>query len=337
MIMTLNDKLNALKIPGFVEKITENDFYINYQIEFEPQVTLSRIKARLDDLTSFFGSQVELDTTSGTVLKVQKGSRSVIPVNDFIRHLPKDPHGVPLIIGLKENGDRIYYDLTKCPHILAGGSTGSGKSVFMHNLIISTLYAANTNIIMIDVKRVEFSIYEGIPHLMTPIIYDSITALDTLKKLCHEMEKRYNTLKAAKCRNIQEYRKSGHKMNFIAVFIDELADLLMTEKEIETYLVKIAQLGRAAGIHLITATQRPDASILSGLIRANIPTRVCFAVQKATDSRIILDSSGGEKLKGAGDGLFCPIGLKNPVRFQSPYMDTSELEKIAERARHVND
>ena len=335
--MTLQEKLYALKIPGIVTDTTENGFYTVYNICFNADITLNKIKARKDDLTMFFGSQVEIETGAGSVLiKVQKSKRGLLPLSDFTYEITKcNDFEIPLIIGQTEDGKKLFYDLVKCPHLLIAGSTGSGKSVFMHNLIISTFYTG-VNLVLIDVKRVEFSIYEGIPHLVTPICYDSKTALNALKNLCFEMDKRYQVLKDNKCRNIKEYREKGGKMNYICCFIDELADLMLSNKNTEKYITRIAQLGRASGIHLIVATQRPDSQILSGLIRVNIPSRVCFAVQKSTDSRIILDTNGGELLKGNGDGLFLPIGSKNAIRFQSPFITTTGIENTANMARNVN-
>jgi len=341
MITALQNKLDALKISGRVSNIKETDFFTCFYIDFLPDITLNKIRARRDDLELFFeGRTVEIDTDGGrVVLKVQKDTRPAVHTTNFLSTMAGGLDGfeIPLMIGEKEDGQKLFYDLVNMPHLLAGGSTGSGKSVFMHNCILSTLASSKSGIILIDIKRVEFSLYEGIPHLAANICYNSRQAAKTLRALYKVMMSRYETLQNSGARNIQEYRNRGGKMQYITVFIDELADLILSNRSIEDTLVRIAQLGRAAGIHLVLATQRPDASILSGLIRTNIPSRVCFAVQKATDSRIILDTSGGEKLRGAGDGLFMPIGSKTPVKFQAPYINTEDLEKLIEVARHVND
>jgi len=338
-IKNFEDKIQALKIPGNVAAVSDNDFFIIYRVLFNPEVTLNKIRARRDDLALFFGVPVEIETDAGAVLiKAQKQKRDVVGLYDFTEKLAAgfSDYEIPLIIGETENGEKLFYDLVKTPHILAAGATGSGKSVFLNNCIISTFYSGNTNLLLIDTKRVEFSIYDGIPHLITPVCYDSKSAGKALKALCDVMENRYKTLEKVGCKNILEYRKHGGNLNYVCVVIDELADLVLSSRKIENYLIKLAQLGRAAGIHLILATQRPDATVISGLIRANIPTRVCFAVQKATDSRIILDISGGEKLRGAGDGLFVPIGSKNAIRFQAPYISTDGLQKAVDMARRVN-
>ena len=341
MIKSLENKLDALRIAGRVSDIIDNDFFTGYKVDFLPDVTINKIKARAADLSIFFeGRPVEIETSGGAVvIKVLKEDRATVNINPFLSDIfgGISGHEIPIIIGQTENGTRLYYDLVKMPHLLAAGATGSGKSVFMHNCILSSLASSKSAVVLIDVKRVEFSIYEGIPHLVKEVCYTTRAALEALQSLCIVMDKRYEKLKTAGARNITEYRENGGKMQYITVFIDELADLILSNNRIESYLVRLAQLGRAAGIHLVVATQRPDASVLSGLIRANIPSRVCFAVQKSTDSCIILDQTGGEKLRGAGDGLFMPIGSKTASRFQAPYIETGHLLEIIEAARHCND
>lgn len=329
MTMTLKDKLTALKIPGEIVNITEDNFNVCYHVLFDPDITISKVNARIADLGLFFNTTITAEPAAGgcLVIKAEKKTREIVNTADMLNNINTSAFEIPLVIGMSEDGTPLYYDLVKCPHILAGGSTGSGKSVFINNLILSTFYNNNTELMLIDVKRVELSIYNNLPRLCYDIAYNAEDAKKALKVLCHEMDARYIVLQSSGCRNIQEYRKHN-KMNYIACFIDELADLVLCDPEIETYLVRLAQLGRAAGIHLVVATQRPDASILSGLLRSNIPTRACFAVQKATDSRIILDMSGGEKLRGRGDGLFVPIGSKKPIRFQAPFIDTEDIKKL---------
>ena len=336
----LEKKLHALNISAAVIDVKENDFYLSFILRLAPDVTINKLRARLEDISIFLGGPVELDTSGGAVvLKLANSNRQKVGIYNYTCDISGGLAGyeIPLIIGQTENGTRLYYDLVKMPHLLAAGSTGSGKSVFMHNCILSALYSGKTNIVLIDVKRVEFAIYEGLPHLCAPIRYTAPDALATLQDVNAELTRRYDMLQQNGARNILEYRNRGGNLNYIAVFIDELADLFLTDKRIEKEVVKIAQLGRAAGIHLVVATQRPDAQMISGLIRANIPTRVCFAVQKATDSRIILDQSGGEKLRGAGDGLFMPIGSKEALHFQAPFISTAALQKAVELARHCND
>lgn len=332
-IDAIQAKLSALKIPGIVTDINETGFATDISISFNPDVTFSRIKSRVSDLSIFFGCNVEiLSRSTEILLKIHNKQREVVASYDFFKEISGGcrKEVLPLVIGQDETGKRLFFDLVKAPHLLAAGSTGSGKSVFVHNCILSHIYSGRSSICLIDVKQVEFSLYEDIPHLAADIAYNSRDALNLLKNLCFTMDNRYTKLKSHGCRNIAEY---PGKMQYITLFIDELADLMLSDKRIEKYLVRIAQLGRAAGIHLIVATQRPDATILSGLIRANIPSRVCFAVQKATDSRIILDRTGGEKLQGNGDGLLLPIGQNTPVRFQAAFTPTETIQKVVDIAR----
>ena len=335
----LQNKLTALKIPGAVTDIKQNAFYTDIYISFSPDITYNKIKARQKDLEIYFDSNISFDHQGGQIiLKIQNKSRNYCSIFSFSDDIIKGRTGcnLPLIIGENENGKKLYIDLTKTPHLLIGGATGSGKSCFINNCILSHIFrGGDSSLLLIDLKKVEFSIYENIPQLASPVCYDSKTAVNLLKNLCFEMDRRYTMLKTAGYRNISEYHASGGKMNYYTLIIDELADLVLSDKRIEPYLIRLAQLGRAAGIHLILATQRPDSVVLSGLIRANIPSRVCFAVQKATDSRIILDTAGGERLQGAGDGLLKLAGDPSVIRFQAPYIDTVKTRQIVQMARAV--
>ena len=309
----------------------ENVFYKVFQVVPNKNCTIAKIKKALPDIQAVTQRKLILDTSSGIQLKQKKENRNIIYSCDFFTDITKNnrPEKIPLAFGIDENGNKIFYDLVKLPHLLVAGTTGSGKSVFVHNCILSELYSGKSAIILIDVKKVEFSLYEGIPQLSANIAYSSKQACNLLKNLCFTMDNRYKLLRDSGCRNIDEFQKFG-KMQYITCFIDELADCILQYPDIEQYLVRLCQLGRAAGIHLIVSTQRPDAKILSGLIRINLPSRVCFSVQKSTDSRIILDQSGGENLKGNGDGLFLPIGTKEPIHFQSAFTSTSAIKQIVE-------
>lgn len=238
---------------------------------------------------------------------------------------------LPFAVGVDSDGCRLMYGLEKCPHLLVAGTTGSGKSVFLNNAI-NSLFLSDTAFIFIDVKRVEFSQYENITRLAYPNSYTVSQARTALKTVCYNMDLRYQELKNSKCKNIQEYNQTHEKkLDYIIIVIDELADLILFDKSIEKYIVRIAQLGRAAGFHLITATQRPDSQILSGLLRANIPSRICFRVQSASNSKIILDKTGGELLQGNGDGLIFPTGFNSPIRFQAPIISTTDQELIIKK------
>ena len=233
-----------------------------------------------------------------------------------------------LMIGIDNHGEKVYYDIEKAPHMLVAGTTGSGKSIFLHSVILSLLmnHPDDVDIIGIDPKQTEFNFYA--PLDCFNFISDSSTAIETLYRLCDEMESRYTTLSQAGCRDIDEYNGKTVKMQRIVCIIDEFADLILTEKKVEQYVVRLAQKARACGIHLVIATQRPSADIITGLIKANIPTRVCFAVKSSVDSRIILDETGGEKLSGRGDILFQANGAFHPVRAQGCYIELEEKNSI---------
>ena len=330
--------LNALGVPVHSIKPEQTDFYYDLYIKFREGVTFAKVNARKKDIEILLNAPVELTTGNGCIIvRILKPEREKKSLYDYLGSIQdlQNNHGyiLPLAIGQDENGKEIFFDLVKAPHILTGGATGSGKSVFLNNCILSLIYGAKSSLCMIDVKRVEFSIYEDIPNLSAPIAYTTKEAKKLLKDLCYTMDSRYETLQKARCRNISEYIEKGYTMQYITLVVDEIADLLLQDKSLESLLVRLAQLGRAAGVHLILATQRPDSTIVSGLIRANVPSRVCFAVQKSTDSRIILDEVGGENLTGAGDGLLKPTGARSATRFQAPFIDTDKIIAIAERLK----
>lgn len=338
--MTAQELQNTLAFYGVNASITggtKTAFYTVYNLTPGKGCTLAKIKRTLPDINAMTGRKFTIDTANGIQLKQENSTREMIYTSDYTSAIKNGsrPETLPLIIGQDENGQKIYYDLCKMPHLLVAGSTGSGKSVFVHNCILSLLFNNKSHIILVDVKRVEFAMYEGLPHLAANVCYDTKSTLKMLKNLCFEMDNRYKTLQSAGCRNIAEYRATGGKMDYITLFIDELADLVLADSKTESYLVRLAQLGRAAGVHMILATQRPDYTVISGLIRANVPSRVCFATQKATDSRIILDQTGGETLRGNGDGLFLPIGSREPVHFQAPFASTDAIKRLLDKKRRV--
>ncbi|GIW65152.1 MAG: hypothetical protein KatS3mg093_131 [Candidatus Parcubacteria bacterium] len=240
-------------------------------------------------------------------------------------------------VGRKINGEPFFADLSKMPHLLIAGSTGSGKSIFIHNLLISFLIH-NTpdtlNLILVDPKRVELTHYNDLPHLILDPIVDTKKTLAVFNWLIEEMEQRYKLLEETKSRDIDTYnrRQSQRReklMPRIALFIDEMADLMVTYgSSIESMIIRLAQMARATGIHLILATQRPSVDIVTGLIKANIPNRICFKVASYVDSRTVLDIAGAEKLTGYGDGLFISTNLHRPIRIKSAFVSEGEIEKI---------
>lgn len=242
---------------------------------------------------------------------------------------------LPVALGRGSDGDEVVFDLAKMPHLLIAGATGSGKSVCM-NAIISCLIMkhspAELQMLLVDPKRVELTPYNGIPHLITPVVVETDKVVNLLKGLIQEMMDRYRIMEEIGVRNIETYnKKSSDTMPYIVVAIDELADLMMTAAfDVEQSICRLAQLGRATGIHLIIATQRPSVDVITGLIKANFPSRISFAVTSQVDSRTILDTVGADKLLGKGDMLYQPIDMGRPTRVQSVYISDSEISKIVD-------
>ncbi|MGB9809906.1 MAG: DNA translocase FtsK, partial [Caldanaerobacter sp.] len=241
-----------------------------------------------------------------------------------------------LAIGLGKDiaGNIIIADLGKMPHLLIAGATGSGKSVCINSLIVSLLYKASpqqVKMILIDPKVVELNIYNGIPHLLTPVVTDPKKAAGVLNWAVQEMIRRYKIFAEAGVRDIESYNEKykEERLYKIVIIIDELSDLMMVSPaEVEEYIFRLAQMARAAGIHLVIATQRPSVDVITGVIKANIPSRISFAVSSQIDSRTILDMAGAEKLLGKGDMLFDPIGASKPIRVQGAFISEEEVEAV---------
>ncbi len=259
--------------------------------------------------------------------------RGVIETSTFQKTETKSK--LALALGKGAGGEAVAADLSRMPHLLIAGATGSGKTVCLNSIICCLLMhnpPTNVQFIMIDPKRVELTPYNTIPHLATPVIVDTNKALSTLRWLNHEMNKRYQTLATAVVRNIEGYNKNkqgDEKLPYLVLVIDELADLMMTGfDEVEHILCRLAQLARATGIHLVVATQRPSVDVVTGLIKANFPSRISFAVSSQVDSRTILDGAGAEKLLGKGDMLFMPTEAGKPKRLQGCYVSDAETERL---------
>ncbi|TAG25663.1 MAG: DNA translocase FtsK, partial [Verrucomicrobia bacterium] len=247
------------------------------------------------------------------------------------------PAELPIVLGVDITGRHVICDLAKAPHALIAGATGSGKSVCISNVILSLLYRFRPDeleLVLIDPKIVEFAIYRDLPHLIHPVVTDPKQACQALKWLVREMERRYEILSEKNVRNLAGYNGKAAtegfaKLPFIVLIIDELADLMMTAAaEVETPIARLAQMARAVGIHTILATQRPSVNVITGIIKANFPTRVAFQVSSQIDSRTILDGKGAEALQGRGDMLYSPPGLGRLQRLQAPFVDDAEVEQI---------
>lgn len=255
----------------------------------------------------------------------------------------KDPSvEIPLVMGMDMHGEMVVTDLAKAPHMLIAGATGSGKSVCINNFLLSILYKFRPDeleLVLIDPKKVEFAMYQDIPHLIHPVVSEPKLACAALKWLVREMESRYTELAARKVRNLAGYNAKAEsegfrKLPYIVLIIDEMADLMMVARnDIETPIARLAQMSRAVGIHTVLATQRPSVNVITGVIKANYPSRAAFMVSSAIDSRTILDSKGAEALQGQGDLLFNPPGASRLMRLQSPFVTDEEILKVTDALR----
>ena len=269
-----------------------------------------------------------------------------VKLKDILVGLPKKLENSKLVAPLGKDimGNIQYFEINKAPHLLVAGATGSGKSVCINNFIVSILMRTKpeeVKMILIDPKKVELSVYEGVPHLLRPVVTDPKKASVALQKVVQIMDERYDMFEQTGTKSIGTYNeyvekqiskgKDVEKMPFLVVIIDELADLMMVcSKEVEESITRITQLARAAGIHLIVATQRPSTDVITGLIKANIPSRLSFAVSSSIDSRTILDMTGAEKLLGKGDMLFLPMGENVPIRIQGSYVSDEEIKRVVD-------
>ena len=343
----LNETLASFKIDAHIINVTRGPSVTRYEVELDKGVRLNKLTSCADDIALSLGaSGVRIAAVPGkiSVVGIEVPNRSVTNVNlrevidspEFNRSKSKSTFAVGKDIG----GSCIVGNIAKMPHMLIAGTTGSGKSVCMNSIIISLLYKASPDevkLIMVDPKMVELGIYNGIPHLLIPVVTDPKKAAGSLQWAVTEMLRRYKIMSEAGVRDLESYNSmvageeiEGEKLPQIVVIIDELADLmLVAAKEVEDSICRIAQMGRASGMHLIIATQRPSADVITGLMKANIPSRIAFSVASAMESRIILDTMGAEKLVGRGDMLFSPIGTGKPQRVQGCFVTDAEVEAVA--------
>ncbi len=341
----LNETLASFKIEAHIINVTRGPSVTRYEVELEKGVRLSKLTTAADDIALSLGaSGVRIAAVPGkiSVVGIEVPNRAVTTVSlrevidstEFSKARSKSSFAVGKDIG----GNCIVGNIAKLPHMLIAGTTGSGKSVCMNSIIISILYKASPDdvkLIMVDPKMVELGIYNGIPHLLIPVVTDPKKAAGSLQWAVTEMMRRYKAMSDAGVRDLAAYNSimeadGGKKLPQVVVIIDELADLmLVAAKEVEESICRIAQMGRASGIHLVIATQRPSADVITGLMKANIPSRIAFAVASAMESRIILDTQGAEKLVGRGDMLFSPIGSGKPKRVQGCFVTDEEVEAVA--------
>ena len=342
----LNETLASFKIDAHIINVTRGPSVTRYEVELDKGVRLNKLTGCADDIALSLGaSGVRIAAVPGkiSVVGIEVPNRVVTTVSlrevidspEFDRSKSKSSFAVGKDIG----GSCIIGNIAKMPHLLIAGTTGSGKSVCMNSIIISLLYKASpedVKLIMVDPKMVELGIYNSIPHLLIPVVTDPKKAAGSLQWAVTEMLRRYKMMSDAGVRDLESYNsimlsEGGQKLPQVVIIIDELADLMMVAaKEVEDSICRIAQMGRAAGMHLIIATQRPSADVITGLMKANIPSRIAFSVASAMESRIILDTMGAEKLVGKGDMLFAPIGSGKPLRVQGCFVTDSEVEAVAD-------
>ena len=344
----LNDTLVSFGIDAHIINVIRGPSVTRYELELDRGVKLSKITNLADDIALALGAAgVRIsaipDKISVVGIEVPNKLVSTVRIHDVIDSVEfhKSKSRISFAVGKDISGKCIIGDIAKLPHMLIAGTTGSGKSVCMNSLIISLLYKAKpeeVRLIMVDPKMVELGIYNGIPHLLIPVVTDPKKAAGALQWAVTEMMKRYRLMADAGVRDLDSYNKTvgmtddhREKLPQIVVVIDELADLmLVAAKEVEEAICRVAQMGRASGIHLVIATQRPSADVITGLMKANIPSRIAFAVASAMESRIILDTAGAEKLVGKGDMLYAPLGQGKPRRVQGCFITDDEVQAVVD-------
>jgi S-DNA-T family DNA segregation ATPase FtsK/SpoIIIE len=343
-IAKLEKTLSEFNVTGRVINFQVGPTVTRYEFQPAPGIKVNKIVNLSNDIALAFAVaavriEAPIPGRSAVGIEIPNRRKEIVSLKELIedQEFYRDPSPLKIALGKDVGGKPIIWDLREAPHLLIAGATGSGKSVCINAILASLLFRSDPNtlrIALIDPKKVELSLYAGLPHLCGPVISEVRLVIRFLKWLCREMESRYELLSELSCRNIEEYNRLVEKkerLPYVVVVIDELADLMMTAaSDVEGYICRLAQMARAVGMHLIVATQRPSVDVITGLIKANFPSRLAFAVYSQVDSRTILDGPGAEKLLGNGDLLFAPMGVGKPIRGQGAFIDTEETKKIVE-------
>lgn len=341
----LQETLLSFGVEATVENVNLGPTVTKYELRPAVGVKVSKITHLADDLALALAAKdirIEAPIPGKSLIGIEVPNTKIATVGfrDVIEATPISDQPLVVPLGRTVTGKVMTADLTRMPHLLIAGSTGSGKSVAINGIVTSILMHARPNqvkLLMIDPKKVELSVYNGIPHLLSPVVSEPKKAARALGKVVAEMERRYELFASFNVRNLAGYNQMVHnhpdeqqpELPLILVIVDELADLMMTvSNDVETAIVRIAQMGRAAGIHMILATQRPSVDVITGLIKANVPSRIAFAVSSGIDSRTILDANGAEKLLGRGDMLFQPIDQNKPTRVQGAFISDHDVEAV---------